>query len=252
MKSKRIITAVAVIITAVSVCLAPAFAADRPDGTATFDGKTIKSDFSSSKIAKTIGNLQPGDSASFAVDFKNASGIDTDWYMINEVLDSLEDLNSDKARNINAKKAPADGAYTYSLVYVNDSGKKEVLFSNDTVGGKEEGVALKGLHQATNATGKFFYIDSLKPGQKGTILLSVKLDGQTEANSYMDTDAKIKVSFAVEKKAKPGNPSNPPVKTPKTGDAGYLPALLTFMGGLILLALCVLSFRKDRKGAENE
>lgn len=225
----------------------PVFAA--VDGTSVFDGNSITSDFDSSTLAKQIGNLQPGDSVNFSVAFKNESSDEVNLYMLNDVLDSLEELNGENSGG----KEPKNGAYTYVLSYTSDGdGIAETIFSNDSVGGDRKAtVPLTGLHQATNATGEYFYLTHLKKNQSAKVHLRIKLDPETENNSYMDTDAKVKVSFAVEKAKKPPK-TTPPADTPKTGDYLNMRTLITLICAAVLLALVVASYIKDNRREDNE
>lgn len=92
---------------------------------AEFTGKAIESNFSSQSLADEISGLQPGDSVEIKVAVMNSSGRNTDWYMSNEVLQSLED------------SSPANGgAYQYVLTY-HGSGDPTVLYSSDQVGGEQ-------------------------------------------------------------------------------------------------------------------
>lgn len=60
--------------------------------------------------------LQPGDDITFTVTLKNEDSGDTNWYMSNEVLQSLEDSSN-----------ASGGAYSYLLTY---SGKSTPLYDS--------------------------------------------------------------------------------------------------------------------------
>ena len=99
-----------------------------------------------------------------------------------------------------------------------------------------------GLHEATGALQNYFYLDSLKTGQSGTITLYVALDGETQGNSYQDTLADLQMNFAVEKV---GNR-----KVVKTGDeTRLLPLYVAMLGsGVPLLVMSVQDLRRRREG----
>ena len=218
------------------------------DGTVRFNGNKMTSDFNSDEIAKQFSELQPGNSVTVSVDFRNDSKISTDWYMLNDVIDTLEELNQERSTG---GKDPKNGAYTYTLTYTSQGeGIPEVIFSNDSVGGDtKDTVPLKGLHQATDATGDYFFLTTLKPGQGGKVSLSIKLDGETDNNSYMDTDAKVKISFAVEKTGSKGERTN----NPKTGDSFNFLPLIALVAALILLAIVFFMGRdREEEEADNE
>lgn len=240
---KKLTAVIAISVLIIFASLSPALAA--VNGNVTFNGKKMVSDFRSDKIAASVADMQPGDSAEFTVTFKNAADFTTDWYMLNDVIDTLEELNGESTGG----KDPQNGAYTYTLSYTSQGeGMPEVIFSNDSVGGDTpSNVPLKGLHQATSATSKYFFLTTLKPGQSGKVSLSVKLDGETDNNSYMDTDAKVKLSFAVEKTGTGGTPD-----TPKTGDVFNFLPLIMLIAAAVLLAIVFVKYRKDDKEGEDE
>lgn len=151
-------------------------------------GKEMVSNFSSDNFDDVLDYMQPGDSASFQVTITNSYDSSTDWYMANEVIQSLED----------ASLTAAGGAYSYILTYTNYAGDVTTLYNSDVVGGENYLENLEGLHEATNALSDFFYLDSLKKGEKGCVNLYVMLDGETQGNDYQDTLAQLQMNFAVE------------------------------------------------------
>ena len=90
-----------------------------------FDGDKMDSTFKSSDIDEAVYKLQPGDSIEITLTLENTYHADTDWYMANEVLQSLED--SDNSAN--------GGAYSYILNYVNPRGESTLLYSSESIGG---------------------------------------------------------------------------------------------------------------------
>lgn len=85
--------------------------------------------------------------------------------MSNEVIKSLEEGSSAKG-----------GAYGYHLRYVNLSGEETVLFDSDAIGrdnGEED------LQEVTGSLEDYFYMDRLGSDQRGTVYLTVSLDGET-------------------------------------------------------------------------
>ena len=84
----------------------------------------FKSSFSSQEMADEIYGILPGDSIELKVNVQNDSQEDTDWYMSNEVIKSLEEGSTAQG-----------GAYGYQLRYVNAAGEETVLFDSDTIGG---------------------------------------------------------------------------------------------------------------------
>ncbi len=182
--------------------------------------------------------IQPGDDITFTVSLSNAYKDTTDWYMKNDIIRSLEDQS--------ANKDTAGGAYSYKLVYKGPD-KEKVLYDSDVVGGemsdKVKEQAGEGLHEATGALKNYFYLDTLKSGQGGTVTLTVALDGESQGNDYQDTLADLNMRFAVELKDKP--------TVVKTGDdTNLMPAYIVMaVSGLLFLTLALDGVRQRRKEA---
>ena len=207
---------------------------------------------SATGMADVLSGLQPGDDAVFYMELENQNAATTDWYMTNEVLQSLE-----------ASQTVAEGgAYSYDLRYVGPDGVEDVLYTSESVGGEGKTLAdREGLREATSALEDFFYLDTLASGEKGNITLRVALDGETQGNAYQDTLARLQMNFAVE--LSPDQPDNPdsPDDTP---DSPYTPVrtgdesnMLLWSGvmlvcGLGVLALAVYTLRRNRKYREED
>lgn len=219
-----------------------------------FDGKKMNSTFKNSNIDDEIYKMEPGDTVDFHIQLKNEYKQTTDWYMTNKVLESLED----------AQTVAEGGAYSYILTYIKQDGTKETLYSSEEVGGETKNASGEGLHQATNSLKDYFYLDRLKSGQSGEITLKVKLEGETQGNTYQDTLAKLQMNFAVElvdDSTTPGTPDNP-TKTPskkspsrttvKTGDNSrvLLYSVIALIAGLVCAGAVVYNVRQNRKDAE--
>lgn len=205
-----------------------AFAADHTaDWTVEYNGSELVSTFNEGKVKETLNKMLPGESATLTVTLKNSGSKKTDFWMSNEVLKNFEDSSK------------AGGAYTYKLTY-----NETVLYDDDTVGGDNPHAdGAFGLKEATEALKDFFYLDTLSPGQTGTVVLTIKLDGPTLRNAYQGTVADINLNFAVEEQAE-----NKTII--KTGDTSN--ALPFFIGagiaGVAIIVLAVIRVRKNRKG----
>lgn len=224
------------------------------DWKVSFDGKKMNSTFKNSNIDDEIYKMEPGDTVDFHIQLKNEYKQTTDWYMTNKVLESLED----------AQTVAEGGAYSYILTYIKQDGTKETLYSSEEVGGETKNASGEGLHQATNSLKDYFYLDRLKSGQSGEITLKVKLEGETQGNTYQDTLAKLQMNFAVElvdDSTTPGTPDNP-TKTPskkspsrttvKTGDNSrvLLYSVIALIAGLVCAGAVVYNVRQNREDAE--
>ncbi len=150
---------------------------------------SMDSDYTNAAIRDALSILQPGDDITVQLILKNENAENVDWYMTNEVLNSLED------RSRSAK----GGAYTYLLTYRSASGENYVLYSSDTVGGEASLNNVIGLHEATTGLEDYFYLDTMQTGDSGMINLYVALDGETQGNDYQNTLADLQMNFAVEK-----------------------------------------------------
>lgn len=255
MKKKILCLAMAVLMTAgTSMTAFAEHIEGSKNWTVSFDGDQMNSNFDASEMSSEVYKMLPGDSMELQVGIKNDSKDETDWYMTNEILQSLEESQS----------AADGGAYTYRLVYVDHSSKETVLYDSDTVGGEADSAAGEGLEQATNALGDYFYLDRLQTGEAGSVHLTVALDGETQSNGYQDTLAKLQMNFAVEKvtasvEYKPGDPIKKTeikkvVKSgPKTGDSTNLIAIcaVALVSGLVLLFFGIRAMKKKQgKGEE--
>lgn len=219
-----------------------------------FNGDGMESNFQSSELAEEIYRIQPGDTIQLQVGIGNTGSGETDWYMTNEVLQSLEDTQS----------VAEGGAYGYELVYAAPDGEETVLYSSETIGG-EDTAGGEGLHQATGALEDYFYLGRLESGEEGRVLLTVELEGETQGNDYQDTLARLQMNFAVEE-VEPNtvveqgedNVINRVVKkvvttAPRTGDPTQMLGLCAaaLVSGIVLLILAVVSMKRrrdDRKG----
>jgi hypothetical protein len=240
-----------------------------------YDGSSLNSSFDSGDLSDAAAGLQPGDSITFTIALKNSDSQSMDWWMTNKVLESFED-----------NSVANGGAYTYILTYTDSTGAANLLYSSESVGG-EDTTGGEGLHEATGALEKYFYLDTLSSGGSGTITLQIALDGETQGNDYQNTLANLQMNFAVEATTS-GAAETTPETTPestaavestasnaqettaaetvaptkadnsshssaiKTGDdTQYVPYLIA-MGvcGVILLILAIYSLIKSRKKDE--
>lgn len=225
-----------------------------PDWLVDFDGNKMNTNFKPTELSEEIYKLLPGDSIDLQMTVKNSSDGETDWYMTNEVLQSLEESQS----------VAEGGAYTYVLTYKDSENKETIFYSSEAVGGEDSEEAGEGLHQATDSLEDYFYIDRLASGKSGTVHLTVKLDGETQGNAYQDTLAKLRINFAVEKVVTPTVVKKEADKenvvkryvtrNPRTGDTTRV---LTFCAvalasGVILLIFGVGAARKRRQDKKGE
>lgn len=204
-----------------------------------FDGSKITNNFSKSDMDDEIYAMEPGDSVELTISLKNSFNGQADWYMRNQVLETLE-----KSAEI------AGGAYDYLLTYKDASGATTTLYSSEKFGGegRYNGVGLKG---ATTTLDEYFYLDRLGKADTGVVKLKVALDGETLVNSYQSTLAVLQMDFATEL-VKSGTSTQTPGRNReiiKTGDQSQimLYILLALGSGLILLMLAFLRMRREKE-----
>lgn len=209
----------------------------------TFDGDSMNSTFKNTDIDDAIYQLQPGDTVDLHLALSNTYNGDTDWYMSNAVLQSLEDSQS----------VAEGGAYTYILTYIAPDGTSELLYSSEEVGGETINDSGEGLHQATDSLEDYFYLDRLSYGQAGEITLRVQLEGETQGNTYQDTLAKLQMNFAVELVPTTTTTTTTSRSVVKTGDQTRVMAYVFAMlaAGLVCLAAALFRFHKET-AAETE
>ena len=225
---------IALLLCSISI---PAFAVD--DGYVTL-GANKKMQEQNFIINQVIEGLEPGDSAEYHVHIRNLYSKTTHWYMTNEVINSLE-LSS----NITG------GAYTYKLTYTGPSGKTTTLYDSSSgtgthfVGGDVQDNGRVGMEEATEGLEEYLFVDTLNTGESGTVTLFVSLEGETQGNKYQNTNANMKMNFAVEIDGG---------KVVKTGDThNALPYYIGMaVAGLLLLYLVLDAYtdRKYKKGGE--
>ncbi len=221
------------------------------DGEAVFDGNDIQSSLDEGEVVKAFRDLQPGDDITVSVEYRNEYGKSTDWYMANEVVQTLE--KTDKAKIVQGTDTAENGGYTYSLIQTDKDGKETVLFSNEEVGGDARPGGMEGLEQATNALDEWFYLETLEEGKSGVVTLSVKFDGETEVNDYMETEGEVLMRFAVEltKAGGTDKKKHEEKNGTKTGDLFPLWVffLLMMLSGIAMLLL-LLKRKHDSEGGE--
>lgn len=211
-----------------------------------FNGREMTSTFKNADIDDAIYQLQPGDTVTIHLSLQNTYDGDTNWYMTNEVLQSLEDSQS----------VAEGGAYSYILTYIKPDGTSELLYSSEAVGGESSNESGEGLHQATDSLEDYFYLGSLSSGQSGEITLVVHLEGETQGNAYQDTLAKLQMNFAVElaTSVPPANSRNTSTtstinRVVKTGDYSniYLFCILTLVAGLVCVGIVIYRIRQNKR-----
>ena len=224
---RRKITFLFAVLLALSLSVVVYAQSSKVTGTVTFDGKKLTSSFSAADFNIAANALQPGDDVTYTITLKNDYKEETEWWMYNQVIKSFE-----------ANSVANGGAYTYKLTYKTPSGTENIIYDSETVGG--EGGGNQGLTAATSALKDYFVLGNLKKGESATVVLYVKLDGETQGNSYQDTLADLNMRFAVE--------IVPSKDVIKTGDeTEILPYVIgAAVSGALLMVIAVVRV-KSRK-----
>jgi len=242
---KKKLTAMLLVLLLTAALILPAYAetfTGASDWNVRFTAdKAMDSNFKSTDLEDYVAGLQPGDDITFRVALKNEYSETVDWYITNEVLYSLEDRSNNSAT--------AGGAYEYGLSYYDTAGKEHILYSSDAVGGDTVDKAGEGLHEATDSLSDFFYLDTIKPGGTGYVVLSVALDGETQGNDYQDTLADLQLNFAVEL-----NKASYRYYGPKTGDTSNITLWLiaAAVSGVVLLVLAIVILKRSRRREDDD
>ena len=208
-----------------------------------FTGDKMESNFENKTVSDELATIQPGDSIELKVQLKNSDKGETDWYMTNEIIQTLEE----------AQESAEGGAYEYKLTYVGSDNTEKVLYNSDTVGGEGSSKTGEGLKELGNSTEKYFYLGRLASNRTGTVHLTIGIEGETQGNGYQLTLAKLRMNFAVEKvsagKTITKNKIVKTTKTVKTGDTArvLLFCVLALISGLILLAYGIYTYNKNTK-----
>ena len=82
---------------------------------ASFTGDKIESNFSTAALADEILQILPGDTITLEVGIQNSSEEETDWYMTNQVLETLEETKE----LINPTTYHIDGCWLFPVWFEN-------------------------------------------------------------------------------------------------------------------------------------
>ena len=133
--------------------------------------------------------------------------------MRNKVLSTMEDSFA----NANERSG---GSYSYKLTYRNPKGEDKIILTNEVVSGDKGTGETKGLFDATDATGEWFFLEDLAPNATAWMMLEVSIDGETHGNTYFDTDASVQLAFAAEPTEERGHAGQPRAAGSRRPQAG--------------------------------
>ena len=229
----------ALLLASLSVTAQAAATGGEKEWTVTFTaaGK-VESNFKSSQFQDDLEGMEPGDELPVKIKLDNQYKDAVEWYMMNTIIESLEDANKD---------VTSGGAYTYQLTYKDSSGKDREVYNSKRVGGEDTPVGYPvGLHGVKDALKNYFYLETMPSGKNGTVTLLVKLDGDSQGIRYQNTKGALQMRFAAQLPqsrmiVRVGDDTN---RTP------YYVALGA--SGAILLALAIIGTkrRKEKGGTQ--
>ena len=157
-----------------------------------YDGNGLSSNYDVNK--STITSVMPGDTVVFEVNYKNDSSAAADFYLSTDIITSLEEKNAD-----GSAASISGGAYSYTISYILD-GATNTLYDSTTVGG--DNTTVIGLKQVQgnldSNQNTFFSVGRVTNGKAGTVVIEIKLDGNSQDNAYMQKLAELDVKFGVE------------------------------------------------------
>lgn len=239
---KKRIFATALTLAVLLAAAATAFAeTSTEEWDVTFTGEnTLESNYTAANLSSKVFEMQPGDTVNLTLHLSNENGSPSNWYMSNEVLQSLEESG----------RAASGGAYEYELSYTAPDNSANVLYTSDAVGGEQQGGDRVGLKNATEGLEDFFYLDTLEAGERATVNLRVSLDGETQGNAYQDTLARLQLNFAVDPVvSREEVVTRTDLRAVQTGDKNTsLPFLVAAgVSGLLLLLLALFGTRERKK-----
>nr|WP_300837076.1 hypothetical protein [uncultured Acetatifactor sp.] len=160
------------------------------EGSVTFTEENKLDSNGTTDLNAAVGAMQPGDEIVIEIKVNNTSGQAANYYMTNEVMNSLEDTEGSNA---------SGGAYEYILTYTASDGSTTDLFRSTAIGGTGATVDGRvGLKGATSGLEEYIYLETLESGKQGIVRLQVGLDGETQGNSYQGTAANLQMNFAVD------------------------------------------------------
>lgn len=193
MKNKilNIVLALTVVIAGVAVFSNTANAEEVPVAWGveyTKEGKVVShfSDAYPNGTKEALKDLMPGDKLTYTVTYTNNTTEAANFYVNAGVAKNFEDATGAKG-----------GAYSYVITNTKSDGSSLVLFDSETVGGDNDQTI--GLNQVDKGEDSYFTLGSVPAGKSGVVKVTVKLDGNTINNAYMET-----VMNEITKKAETG------------------------------------------------
>lgn len=153
----------------------------------TYDGSKFSSTFNASDAI--LKDVMPGDTIEYVVTYENLhnKNKDSDFYLSTSVIKSLEDTSS-----------ASGGAYTFKITNIDAANKQTVLFDSETGGDAKNDSGASGLNLVNGNQGTYFSLGTVPVNATGKVAITIKLDGNSQTNAYMDALANLKLVFVAE------------------------------------------------------
>jgi len=188
-------------------------------------------------------NMEPGESRDLSLTLTNADSNDTNFYMSAEILKNI------------AEQGDKNAIYDFSIA------KNGTVFFDTVIGGSssdKQNISIGSEYLQEDNT---ILLDTLSKGQKDTITISLKLDGDSAENAYMNQSGKIQLVFSAGSPVtpSPGNIVNTIVRyvtgqgtvTTVNVNTGVQGAMTPIIIALVLLAAAIIIifavFKKKRR-----
>lgn len=188
-------------------------------------------------------NMEPGESRDLSLTLTNADSNDTNFYMSAEILKNI------------AEQGDKNAIYDFSIA------KNGTVFFDTVIGGSssdKQNISIGSEYLQEDNT---ILLDTLSKGQKDTITISLKLDGDSAENAYMNQSGKIQLVFSAGSPVtpSPGNVVNTIVRyvtgqgtvTTVNVNTGVQGAMTPIIIALVLLAAAIIIifavFKKKRR-----
>lgn len=161
----------------------------------TYDGNKVTSKFTDSVTNDVLSAVMPGDTVIYKVNY--STSVPADFYLNADIVNTLEEKKLDDTDPDDISKAvdsdeAKEGAYTYVIKNGNT-----VIFDSELIGVGESDELLKGL-KMVDGEQKFFELGRLGAGGSGSVTIEIKLDGNSQDNSYMHKLATLDVKIGAQ------------------------------------------------------
>lgn len=183
--------------------------------------------------------MEPGETRDLTLSLTNGDSKDVNFYMSAEILKNL------------AEQGDQNAVYTFTI------SKNGTPFFETVIGGgsDSQNISIGAEYLKEDNT---ILLDTMAPGQKDTLTVSLALDGDSAENVYMNQNGKIQLVFSAGSPVtnEPGTVINRIVRTitgqsstsPDTGvQAGDILLLVAFAAVIAGIILAIILLRKKHK-----